>query len=265
MARESGTAEPSSVQSVGRTLDLLEVLAARGGRSSIADLAADAGLPAPTVHRLARTLVERGYLRQLRDRTYTLGYRLVPLGAAANALVGSNAEAVLGNVVAELGETANLAVLSGNQAEYVAQVPSLYTMRTFTELGRRVDLHSTGVGKALLARLADEDVHKIVRRQGLARQTPHTITTESALLSDLSMIRTRGFATDDEEQEIGVRCVAVTMTVPELAGIAVSVSGPVTRMTDSVVTRAVPVLHSAAAILADDLAGPARGERLPVG
>lgn len=233
------------VQSLHRALDLLEVVAARGGRSAVGEIAADAGLPVPTTHRLLRTLLDRGYVHQTPDRRYALGARLVPLGSLAASLVGVDAETVLTRLVEELGETANLATLSGSRAQYVAQVPGRHTMRMFTEVGRLVDLHSTGVGKALLARLDDDAALEHVRRIGLARRTEHTLATEQALLADLALVRERGYALDEQEQEIGVRCVAVAVGAP-LPWLAVSVSGPVTRMTDELVGRAVPLLRAAA-------------------
>src|SRR5580692_5255748 len=84
-------AAEGGVQSVHRALDVLEALAAAGGTASLGDLAAACGLPAPTLHRLAGTLAGRGYLRQLPDRRYSLGSRLVPLGADAHALLGARA------------------------------------------------------------------------------------------------------------------------------------------------------------------------------
>ncbi|WP_243657678.1 IclR family transcriptional regulator [Parafrankia sp. BMG5.11] len=252
VASSQGPAVPG-VQSVHRALDLLEILAAAGGRLPMAELAARAQLPTPTVHRLLRTMVERGYLRQLPDRSYALGFRLVPLGARANAMVGANASGVLHDLVAELGETANLAVLSGDQAEYVAQAPSRYAMRMFTEVGRRVDLHSTGVGKVLLAQLDDDEALGIIRSRGLPRYTAHTVGTETALRAELRRIRERGFALDEQEQEIGVRCVAIALDPASAPGVAVSVSGPTARMTDELVERAVGLLRAAASRLAGDL------------
>lgn len=250
------TRATSGVQAVHRALDLLEVFAERGGRLAVADVAQAADLPVPTAHRLLRTLVERGYLRQLPDRRYALGFRLVPLGTAANAVLGVHATGALEELVAELGESANLAILSGDQAEYVAQCPSTYSMRMFTEVGRRVDLHSTGVGKALLAHLGEDEVAAVVRRRGLPRHTPHTIVTEPALRAELEVIRSRGFAVDEQEQELGVRCVAVALDPASASGIAVSVSGPTARMTDEVVARAADALRSAARRLKKDLGVP---------
>ena len=233
------------VQSLNRALDVLESVAARGGRSAVGEIAADAGLPVPTTHRLLRTLLDRGYVHQTPDRRYALGARLVPLGTLAGSLVGVDAETVLAGLVDDLGETANLAMMSGSRAQYVAQVPGRHTMRMFTEVGRMVDLHSTGVGKALLARLDDDEALDHVRRVGLARCTDHTLVTEESLLADLALVRQRGYALDEQEQEVGVRCVAVAVGEP-MPWLAVSVSGPVTRMTDEIVDRAVPLLRAAA-------------------
>lgn len=239
----------AGVQSLHRGLEVLETVADAGGHLGIGQIADATGLAQSTVHRLLQTLVERGYMRQLPDRRYALGFRLVPLGAAANQLVGVGAERLLGELVRELGETANLAVLAGDRAEYVAQAPSSHSMRMFTEVGRRVDLHATGVGKALLAQLADADVDAIVRRTGLPQYTPHTIATAVGLHASLAEIRARGYALDEQEQELGVRCVAVAVGSATPIQAAVSVSGPLTRMDDALVDRAVPLLQAAAQAL----------------
>ena len=164
------------MQSVHRALDVLEALAAAGGTASLGDLAAACGLPAPTLHRLAGTLADRGYLRQLPDRRYSLGSRLVPLGADAHALLGARALPVLRALAELTGESANLAVLTQGLAEYVAQAPGRHTMRIFTEVGNRVELHCTGVGKALLAAVPPAQASQLIGAAPLAAQTAGTIT-----------------------------------------------------------------------------------------
>ncbi len=235
-----------------RALDVLEALAAAGGTASLGDLAAACGLPAPTLHRLAGTLVDRGYLRQLPDRRYSLGSRLVPLGADAHALLGERALPVLRALAELTGESANLAVLTQGRAEYVAQVPGRHTMRTFTEVGNRVALHCTGVGKALLAAVPPAQAGQLIGAAPLAAQTAGTITDPAALQAEIALIRDRGYALDEGEMEIGVRCVAVGL--PGAAPMAVSVSGPMVRMTDDLITAAVSALRSAAEQLRHQLA-----------
>lgn len=245
----------SSVQSVSRSFALLDALAAAGGSSGLAALAAATGLAESTTHRLLATLVGLGVVRRLPDRGgYALGARLVPLGAAATPALGALTRPILEELVDDLGESANLAMLVGGQAEYVAQVPSRHAMRMFTEVGRRVDLHCTGVGKAMLSALEPERAADLVAREALPARTVHTLTDRRALLDAVALARTRGYCLDEEEQELGVRCVAVPITGTDASSYAVSVSGPLTRMTDELIERAVPRLRVAAQSIADALA-----------
>lgn len=257
MSSEENDPEPGravgGVQSVQRTFDILEAVSANGGTMAIGAIASQTSLPLPTIHRLLRTLVERGYMRQLPNRRYALGFRLVPLGATANSMIGLQAEPILRELVRELGETANLAVLSGDYAEYVAQAPSLHAMRMFTEVGRRVELHCTGVGKALLSQLPESDVRGVVRRVGLPVYTASTLSTQEELFERLELSRRQGFVLDDEEQEAGVRCVAVPVVAASGSLMALSISGPLQRVTEEFVGRAVPLLLAASARLTDEL------------
>ena len=249
---ETRAVDTGGVQSVHRALDVLEALAAAGGTASLTDLAAACGLPVPTLHRLANTLAGRGYLRQGPDRRYSLGSRLVPLGTDAHALLGERALPVLRSLAELTGESADLAVLTQGRAEYVAQAPGRHTMRTFTEVGNRVALHCTGVGKALLAAIAPAHAARLLGAGPLEARTAATLTDPVAVRAELELIRERGYALDEGEMEIGVRCVAVGM--PGTAPMAVSVSGPAARMTDDRITPVVAALREATARLRDHLA-----------
>jgi IclR family acetate operon transcriptional repressor len=244
--------QPGGVQSVARAFGLLEVLADAGGELSLSEIAVSSALPLPTIHRLIRTLVNRGYVRQLTSRRYALGPRLINLGERASGMLGDWARPWLTDLVEALGETTNLSMIDGDRATYVAQVPSRHTMRMFTEVGRRVYLHCTGVGKALLAQRGDDEVLELLHQAGMPAQTTHTIVNPDELLAQIRQIRQLGYAVDDGEQEIGVRCVAV----PVLGGpslYAISVSGPTARMTAELVDRAVPLMRQAAKELSADL------------
>lgn len=234
------------VKSVARVFNLLELIADAGGDVALSELAAATDLPLPTIHRLLRTLVSLGYARQLANRRYALGPRLVRLGEVANRKFGQIAMPQLKDLVARLGETANLATMDGDRVIYVSQAPSPHAMRMFTEVGRRAYLHSTSVGKAILAQLGDDDVREIIARTGTPSLTDFTIRSVGALLSDLELTRTRGYALDDSEQEVGVRCFAVA--VPGMpTPTAVSISGPTTRVDDAFIERAIPILTEVAA------------------
>ncbi|GAA1443430.1 allantoin degradation transcriptional regulator AllR [Nocardiopsis tropica] len=250
---EAGKRERSGgVQSLDRAFSLLEIMAEAGGETSLSQLAESSGLPLPTIHRIIRTLVGNGYVRQLPSRRYALGPRLIGLGDKASQMLGTWARPHLAQLVEDLGETANLAMLDGDKVIYVAQVPSPHAMRMFTEVGRRVLPHSAGVGKALLSQLSDEEALATVRRTGMPAATDRTITEPERFVTELHRVRDQGFAIDDGEQEIGVRCVAVPVAGAP-SGMAVSVSGPEARVSWEFVERAAPIVQHCATMLATDL------------
>ena len=234
------------MQSIERAFDLLEMLAEAGGALGLSELAASSGLPLPTVHRLMRTLVNRGYVRQEASRRYTLGSRLIWLGETSSRMLGTSLRPFLAQLVRETGETANLAMLDGDEVVYIAQVPSPHSMRMFTEPGRPGAAHGTAVGKALLAQLLPpEQARSLLKRDDMPAYTATTITDPDLLLAHLEVIRKQGYAIDEGEQEVGVRCFAVV--VPDApASLAVSTSGPQARMTDDAAARIVPALKQAA-------------------
>jgi len=142
-----------------------------------------------------------------------------------------------------------MAMMEGDACVYVAQVPSPQSMRMFTEVGRVVMLHCTGVGKALLSTLSDEQVIATLKRTGMPARTEHTITHPQTMLEALAEIRKQGYAVDDGEQELGVRCVAVPIKELPFAA-ALSVSGPSGRITLDQVPLIAPDMQGAAADLA---------------
>ncbi|MFI6325807.1 IclR family transcriptional regulator [Nonomuraea sp. NPDC050556] len=219
-----------SVQSVDRALDVMEALAAHGGEAGLSEIAQRTGLPYGTIHRLLRTLLDRGYVRQESDRRYALGGALVRLAGVAERMVGVWAQPYLTRMVELSGETANLAVLEGDFVVYVAQVPSPRRLRMFAEVGRRVLPHSTAVGKVLLADRSQAEVLALLERTGMPKRTANTITTAPALLEKLEEAKERGFAMDLGEEELGVHCLAVPVRDGERVIAAMSVSGPAERI-----------------------------------
>lgn len=240
--------EPGSVQSVARAFALLEALGEAGGELPLADLAATTGLAGPTAHRILKTMQALGYVRQGSSRSYGLGPGLISLGNQATPQLAARAQPLLNELESFSQETANLVVLDGVMAVYVAQQPSRHQMRMFTEVGRRVLPHSSGAGKAMLASLPDSRVREIIELTGLPKFTDTTLTNVTALLAELRDTKRRGYALDEGEREIGVRCIAVA--VPGSVPSALSVSGPAARITDDMIPSIVESLQSAAARLA---------------
>jgi IclR family acetate operon transcriptional repressor len=220
-----------TVQSVERALEVLEALAAAGGAIGVTEVARRVGLPQGTTHRLLLTLAARGYARREADRKYAVGVAALQLGGAAYQELTTVAEQHLPLLVKLSGETSNLALLEGDQMVYVAQSPSPHTLRIFAEVGRRVPVHSTSVGKAVLAAMPPDRARAVMAGLRLDACTPRTASTLPELEARVEQAREDGFAVDDEEQELGVRCVGVAL--PRVRGlhVAASVSGPSDRFT----------------------------------
>lgn len=243
------------VQSVERAFQILEAVAAAGGLVSLSELSTATRLPMPTIHRLIRTLLQLGYIRQEASRQYSLGPRLIRLGEVTSTMLGRWAQPYMEPLAQELGESVNLAILDNDEVLYVAQVmASRHSMRMFTEVGRRVPVHATAVGKAMLADAAPDQVTNLLARRGMPRYTKTTITTPAEFASALAGVRDQGYAIDEGEQEEGVRCVAVALP-SSLQPMALSVSAPASRMTDVEVARVVGPLNRVAAAIAQELNG----------
>jgi IclR family acetate operon transcriptional repressor len=242
------------VQSVERAFYLLELIAESPSDLSLSELAALVDLPPPTTHRLLKTLVSLGYARQLASRRYGLGLGLVRLGEQADTQFAPLAKPHLEALVEQTGESANMAMLEGNMVVYIAQAPSPHPMRMFTEVGYRTYTHSTGVGKAMLAGLDGERVRKIVSKAGMPAATEYTITDPARLQEELATIKRQGYAIDEAEHAIGVRCYAVAVPGVPIP-MALSISGPAFRVTPSLGEVAIPLLKNQAAELAAKLNG----------
>ncbi|MBI3972135.1 MAG: IclR family transcriptional regulator [Chloroflexi bacterium] len=223
----------STVQSVDRALSLLEVLAESPQEMAIRDLSARVELHGSTVHRLLTALMARGFVRQNAESgRYSLGLTALRVGGAVQFHKDLRAEAkrYLAGLAAATGESANLVILDQGEAVYIEQAPGSRSVRMFTIPGARAPLHCTGAGKVLLAALSQEDRARIVAQRGLASYTCRTIVGEAALERELEAVRQAGYAIDNQEREIGVRCVAAP--VHDAAGevvAAISISGPSER------------------------------------
>lgn len=235
---------PAGVQSVERAFLILELLSNTPDALQLRDISDLTGLAQPTVHRLLKTMQLLGYVSQSGSRKYGLGPALISLGNMATPSLAVKAMPILRELEKLSHETANLVVLDGTAVAYVAQVASRHQMRMFTEVGRRVLPHSAGAGKAILSMLPEQRAREIVKATGLPRFTEATITSVESLLVELRESRRRGFAVDDGEHEVGVRCIATAVPGAEPPA-ALSVSGPSTRITDHAVPRIVDALRDA--------------------
>ncbi len=228
--------ERAGVQSVERTLDILESLVDFASEVGLVEISQAVTLPLATVHRLLGTLIRRGYVKQNRqNRKYSLGFRALQMGNDMRHRFSLRLEArpFLQRLMERTGESANLAVLDDGEVVYIDQAQSSKILRMFTQLGNRVPAHSTGSGKVMLAFGAPDSADGVLRRYGMPRLTPHTIVDPGSFREELARIRAQGYALDDEEHEEGVRCLAVPVRDGSGQVVAsLSVSGPVTRLGD---------------------------------
>lgn len=222
------------VRSVKRALTLLRTFLAHEDELSAAEMSKETGLDPSTVFRLLLTLEAQGFV-EVNHTTgkYRPGVTLLELGSRflKNNDIRSRAIAHLERLRDEFGETVHLTVLNGNEVVYLEKLAGLHPIGFMSSrVGDRNPAHCTGVGKALLAFIPDDELTARYPDGRLTRYTDTTITDLEALRLELKKVRERGFATDQEEHEPGVKCVAVPVFDHKGIAAAISVSGPSERV-----------------------------------
>ena len=237
------------LSSVANAIRLAKAFSEQDSEMGISALAARLGLAKSTVHRLATTLVEYDILEQNRESgKYRLGLALFELGTLVRRKMdaASESQAQIHALADSSGETVQLAILDHLSVLYIRIRESRQAVRMSSGLGSRAPAHCTSVGKALLAYQPPEIVQQVIDN-GLKRYTVNTITERAALLEELASIRSRGYAIDDEEIEVGLRCIAAP--IRDHSGqvvAAISVAAPVQRMSKKNVQTTVPSVVAAA-------------------
>jgi IclR family acetate operon transcriptional repressor len=220
------------VRSLERALDVLEALAQVGrGGLSVSEIARRAGMSKSNSFSILQTLIARGYVAD-EGEGMTRRYRPTPvLAQLAAGVLGTDSittagQKILESLTARTGLTSRLAVLDDGYVVALLRVDGPGPVQLSTYLGRRELPHCSGVGKAIMATLAEAEVDAIVRRIGLPRRTPRTITSAAALRRQLKVVRQRGYSFDDEEDHEGVFCVGAPFYDRDNATAgAISVSG----------------------------------------
>jgi DNA-binding IclR family transcriptional regulator len=258
--KRTRAAEDSSSTAVERALSILELAGASEGGFTNSQISHRLGLPKSSASYILRTLERRGYLeRDAESGRYRLGLRVLALGrhALGGHEIGRLAQPVLRSVIDRTHLTAHLAVLDRGEAVYIEKAEAPGFIRMDTWVGRRMNVHSTSVGKALVAYLRTEEVEAIMREHGLPKRTPKTITSLTRFLVELGKVRQRGYAIDDEENSLGARCVAVPVFGPtgEVEA-ALGVTGTTTQIEHSSVPKLAELLKDAARRISRQLIRP---------
>jgi IclR family KDG regulon transcriptional repressor len=241
--------EPTPAKAVVKTMKILECLSRERsfGITEIARLvSAGSGSPQmnkSTVYRFLTSLEKLGFVRQDGETgRYSLTLRLFEIGTAAldRLELWREAEPVLKEIGRVTGETVHLGTLDESRLVYIGKIESVKTLRVsmMSRVDKTAPTYCTGLGKTLLAHLPPEQVDGILKKEKMIRLTARTIATKPDLQRELASIREKGYALDDEEHEIGVRCVAAPVRDSKGAVCAaVSVSVPVIRLPDKEIPR----------------------------
>lgn len=250
------------VQSLGRALRLLQAIARSHDGLTLTELAQTVGLAPSTAHRLLSTLQQDRFVRfDPIGHLWQVGVEAFSVGNAFARTrdVVLMARPRMRRLMEESGETVNLYLADEGEAVCMAQVESRQMMRAIARPGGRVALHCSGAGKALLAWMDEREVAKALERHGLPRITEKTIATPKALRADLEGTRARGFAVDDEEHAVGLRCVAGPVLDEHGAALAgLSVSGPTARIADNRLAQLGGMVADAAREISAELGGSMR-------
>jgi len=223
-----------AVQALDRGLTLLEILAEEDGLT-LSELGRRSGVSASTAHRILLTLESHAYVQHDMERgIWLVGVGAFKTGSAflRNRRVASMGRTTMHGLMEASGETVNLGIEDNGEVVFISQIESHDTLRAFFRAGSRGAMHASGVGKALLAELPEHRVRQICALRRLERFTDHTITDLARFLRELAEGRRRGWALDDEERSLGMRCVAAPIFNEHAEAIAgVSISGPSVRVT----------------------------------
>ncbi len=235
MELNTNSGNANIIQSVDRALRILEGFSLKEKELGVTEISKRTGLNKSTCFGLIQTLQNRGYLEQNSENgKYRLGLKVFVLGQIFEASLELRvlAKPYLEELVDKTKETVHLVIRNKHEAVYVEKVEGPSAISIISQVGNRVNFHCTGVGKVILAHLAEEDVNKILKNE-LARFTKNTITDIEKLKQQLKEIRRDGYSLDDEEIEIGLRCIAAPIFNYRKEVIAaLSISGPTMRITD---------------------------------
>lgn len=195
---------------VERALAMLEAVAQESDGLSNAEISRKLNIPKSSASYILRTLETQSYLtRDGESGKYRVGLKILSLsrGALSGIDVRGVALPIMRHLTQQTGLTCHLAILDGPEAVYIEKVEPEGFIRMDTWVGRRMRVHATSVGKALVAHITQDRLEQILRKSGMEKRTPKTITTLPRLLKELEKVRGQGYAVDDEENNLGARCV----------------------------------------------------------
>lgn len=252
------------IKSLVKALQVLKLFSPEKDVWSVQEIGDALDFHKSSVQRIVTTLEAEGFLQRIdADRgVYKLGLQIFLLGRVAESLdLREIALPILQDLTDLTRETTHLCVAQENECLYIAKIDSPNSIQMVTKIGTRLPLHSTAVGKTLLSGMPTEQVESVIGERGLERSTSNTITETDVLFEELASIRESGIAIDNEEREIGLKCVAAPVfDANGQVTASISISGPSTRVTPEIVPDYTRYVKEAAAAISRKLGYQAEAE-----
>lgn len=245
------------VQSVERSLDILELLSENIQGMGLTEISIKIDLHKSTVHRLLGTLIHKGFVSQdIESNKYMITTKLFELGVvkiAENDILKAS-KPYTKALMESLNEVVHLVIQDKADIIYIDKIEANNTIRMSSTIGRRRPLYCTSVGKAMMAFMNDEEVKEIWDNSNIEKLTENTITDFNKLLQELRRVKENGYAEDDEENEVGVRCIGAPIFnhFGKVEG-AISISGPAIRVTKDRVESIANEVKKYAKLISKDL------------
>ncbi len=266
ITEKSRSAGDGQIQSVARAISILNVIAEVGAGLTLAEVSQTVGLPPSTTHRHLTTMQEERFVRfEIETGTWLIGVQAFLTGSAfiGSRDVASIARPFMRRLMEASGETVNLAIADEARGYviYLAQVECKHMMRAISRPGEQIPMYCSAVGKALLAAMPKAGVTAILQKTGLKRITEKTVTTPAKMRIELKKIRAEGYAVDDEEHAVGLRCIASTLCNEHGEPMAaISMLGPAARIPDGKIAEFGAMVNEAATAITAAIGGRCRSD-----
>lgn len=231
-----------NIRVIERAFDILEQLSEAFSPMTLGEICHATGLSKSTVHRILSTLIDRSYVLKTENGAYTIGYKIIEMASShINTLeLVTEAKPFLASLMRELGLTLHLGILDGPDVVYIEKLDDHHNAQFYTQVGRRSPAYCSSIGKCLLSGMSRDERDEVLDRCKFIRFTENTITDRRLFIQHLNNVRIKGWAMDNEEFELGHRCIGATVFDYKGSPVAaISASGSTAQITDTRIPKIV--------------------------
>lgn len=201
----------NTVQTLDRTFDIIELLATSPNGMGVTEIGRKLGLHKSTVYRLIKALVQRGYLEKDQSTgAYRIGLKFVEISSLHIQQIELKTEAIpfMRHLSELTGQVTHLAIMDETEVVYIEKIDVIQSLRMYSQIGKRIPVYCSALGKVLLSGQNSDYQKRIMKKIKYTQQTKNTIREESQFINELEKTKQRGWAVDNEEHELGIRCIA---------------------------------------------------------